>query len=51
MHDEVTGVEQWGKIVPVVLKQCLTRGQISRTRGLIHPRVETVVFVVRDTQI
>jgi hypothetical protein len=27
MHYEVTGIEQWGKIVPVVPKQCPTRGK------------------------
>jgi len=43
MHYEVTGVEQWGRMVPVVPGKRPQRGHI---RGLIYSRVDLVVFWV-----
>jgi hypothetical protein len=48
VYYEVTGVEQWGKDSPSGSQAMPHKGETSRTRGVIYPWVETVVFVVRD---
>jgi len=48
VYYQVTGVEQWGKDSPSGSQALPHKGQTSPTGRLIDPRVETVVFVVRD---